>query len=47
MLTGKCDIGAEPSDASSGAWRSWRAHKIGYETAWNVMSLEGKLPSCN
>lgn len=47
LLTGKCDLGEEPTDTSSGAWRSWRAHKVGYETAWNIMTLEAKLPDCN
>lgn len=47
LLTGKCDLGAEPADTSSGEWRSWRAHKLGYETAWNLMTLEGKIPDCD
>lgn len=46
MLTGSCDLGPEPMDKASGAWKSWAAHKIGYETAWNLMYLEGKAPSC-
>ncbi len=46
LLTGNCDLGAEPADTTSGAWRSWAAHKIGYETAWNVMYLDGNAPSC-
>lgn len=45
-LTGGCDLGAEPSDTSSGEWKSWAAHKVGYETAWNLMYLEGKVPDC-
>ncbi|WP_346883708.1 hypothetical protein [uncultured Algibacter sp.] len=47
LLTGKCDLGEEPTDASSGAWRAWSAHKVGYETAWNLMTLQGKIPDCN
>nr|WP_298926486.1 hypothetical protein [uncultured Allomuricauda sp.] len=47
LLTGKCNLGVEPTDISSAAWRSWRAHKLGYETAWNLMFLEGKVPECN
>ena len=31
-----------PTDSAQ--WRSWMAHKIGYETAWNVMHLEGISP---
>ena len=47
LLTGKCRLGVEPSDTSSDAWRSWRAHKLGYETAWNLISLEGRVPECD
>jgi len=46
LLTGKCDLGAEPMDAASAEWKSWRAHKLGYETAWNLMHLEGEAPKC-
>lgn len=46
LLTGNCDLGAEPADKTSGEWKSWAAHKIGYETAWNLMYLDGKAPSC-
>ncbi len=47
LLTGKCDLGEEPMDTASAAWRSWRAHKLGYETAWTLRSLEGDVPECN
>ena len=47
LLTGKCHLDTEPADSSSEAWRSWRAHKLGYETAWTLMTLQGKVPECN
>jgi hypothetical protein len=31
-----------PTD--SAAWRSWMSHKIGYETAWNVMYMNAQTP---
>lgn len=46
LLTGSCDLGPEPMDTDSSDWRAWAAHKIGYETAWNVMFLDGNAPSC-
>ncbi|MFT6781967.1 MAG: hypothetical protein ACJA1A_001893 [Saprospiraceae bacterium] len=46
-LTGNCAMGEEPSDQTSDQWRTWMAHKIGYETAWNLMYLEGAAPNCN
>ena len=46
LLTGSCDLGDEPTDKTSAAWKSWAAHRIGYETAWNLMYLDGKAPSC-
>lgn len=46
LLTGNCDLGAEPTDKTSTQWKSWAAHKVGYETAWNLMYLDGKSPSC-
>ncbi|MFK7811320.1 MAG: hypothetical protein AB8B59_02430 [Maribacter sp.] len=46
MLTGECDLGVEPTDKTSSEWKSWAAHKIGYETAWNLMYLNSKAPSC-
>ncbi|WP_339627333.1 hypothetical protein [uncultured Maribacter sp.] len=47
LLTGTCALGTEPTDTSSEAWRSWSAHKLGYETAWTLMTLEGRVPECN
>jgi hypothetical protein len=47
LLTGLCDVGEEPSDSSSAAWRTWVCHKIGYETAWTLMYLEGVAPDCS
>ncbi|MDB4292427.1 hypothetical protein N9954_03410 [Maribacter sp.] len=46
LLTGSCDLGEEPADTASAEWKSWASHKIGYETAWNLMYLDGKAPSC-
>ncbi len=46
LLTGDCALGDEPADKSSAAWNSWMAHKIGYETAWNLMYMEA-APPCN
>lgn len=46
MLTGDCALGSEPADTSSNAWQQWMAHKIGYETAYTVMYLNG-VPACN
>jgi hypothetical protein len=31
----------EPSDVTSTEWRTWKAHQIGYRTAWNLMYMEG------
>lgn len=47
LLTGLCDVGEEPADPSSAAWRTWVCHKIGYETAWTLMYLEGAAPDCS
>lgn len=44
LLTGHCAVGTEPEDSSSEEWRSWLAHKTGYETAWTVMHLSGAPP---
>ena len=45
LLTGQCALGQEPGERDSAAWRSWRAHQIGYQTAWTLMTLEA-APSC-
>jgi len=44
LLTGHCALDDEPTDTSSLEWSEWMAHKIGYETAWNVMHLSGTAP---
>jgi hypothetical protein len=44
LLTGHCALDAEPADPTSGAWKQWMAHKLGYETAWTLMYLRGKAP---
>lgn len=46
MLTSNCDLEEEPTDTASAEWKSWAAHKVGYETAWNLMYLDGNAPSC-
>jgi hypothetical protein len=46
LLTGKCVLGAEPSELDSAEWRTWMAHKIGYQTAWTLMHLEA-APDCD
>ncbi len=45
LLTGKCVLGEEPADRDSGEWKSWTAHRIGYETAWTLMHLQA-APAC-
>ncbi len=44
MLTGHCALPDEPADQDSNEWRSWIAHKVGYETAWQLMHLTGTAP---
>ncbi|MEM6770279.1 MAG: T9SS type A sorting domain-containing protein, partial [Bacteroidota bacterium] len=45
LLTGDCAVGEEPADPNSSAWRTWMSHKIGYETAWTMMTFSG-IPPC-
>ena len=47
LITGSCVVGEEPTDANSEEWNTWMSHKIGFETAWNLMYLEGEAPSCS
>jgi len=44
LLTGHCAVSDEPEARESPEWRSWRAHKTGYETAWEIMHLSGTAP---
>ena len=46
LLTGQCVVGEEPTDRDSSEWRTWTAHRIGYETAWTLMHLEA-APLCS
>ncbi len=47
ILTNDCTLPPAPNVCSdSTQWRSWMAHKVGQETAWNVMYLQG-ANSCN
>ena len=46
VLTGDCAAHEEPIDQDSDEWRTWMAHKIGYETAWTLMYMEGFSPDC-
>jgi hypothetical protein len=47
ILNGTCVLADEPSDPTSEAWKTWMSHKIGFETAWTMMYLEGSIPACN
>lgn len=47
LLTGDCALADEPSDRASDEWKAWKAHKIGYETAYTLMTLNGNVPECN
>jgi len=47
ILNGTCVLGEEPENQDSNDWKSWMSHKIGYETAWNLMYLEGSTPECS
>jgi hypothetical protein len=44
LLSGDCALEGDTIPSDSTEWRTWMAHKIGYETAWNVMHLEGISP---
>ncbi|MFT5265384.1 MAG: hypothetical protein ACI9XO_002780 [Paraglaciecola sp.] len=47
LLTSNCSVGEEPAEQDSDEWRTWMAHKIGYETAWTLMYLNGAAPDCS
>jgi len=40
ILTNKCALGIEPSDSATSEWKTWKAHKVGCDTAWTLMYLE-------
>ena len=44
VLTGDCALGEEPTDADSAEWSTWAAHRIGCDTAWTFMHLQGVRP---
>ncbi|PID67942.1 MAG: hypothetical protein CR968_04215 [Flavobacteriia bacterium] len=44
LLTGDYVLGEEPEDRNSNAWKAWMSHKIGYETAYTLMTLKGIPP---
>lgn len=44
ILTDDCALTKAPMPTDSAAWRSWMSHKIGYETAWNVMYMNAQTP---
>lgn len=44
LLTSQCALGEEPEDSTTSDWSTWRAHKIGCDTAWTMMSLDGRSP---
>ena len=41
MLTSQCALGEEPNDGESAEWTTWNAHRIGCNTAWTLMTLQG------
>ncbi len=43
-LSEDCALAAVSPPSDSVAWRTWMAHKIGYETAWTLMHLEANNP---
>ncbi|MEO0873905.1 MAG: putative metal-binding motif-containing protein, partial [Bacteroidota bacterium] len=47
ILTGNCALGDEPEEQNSEEWRTWMAHKIGFETAWTLMYMKGDVPACS
>ncbi|WGH74996.1 hypothetical protein P8625_13075 [Tenacibaculum tangerinum] len=46
LLTGDCVLGEEPADKNSTQWKEWVSHKVGYETAYTLMTLKA-APNCN
>lgn len=44
LLTNQCSLGGEPVDTSTAEWNTWNAHKIGCDTAWELMYLEDGYP---
>ena len=44
LLTGSCALGEEPEDVASEAWATWRAHKVGCDTAWTMSTLQDGSP---
>ncbi|MFQ3325579.1 MAG: hypothetical protein ACJASM_002877 [Salibacteraceae bacterium] len=44
LLSSDCALAGDSMPTDSAQWRSWMAHKIGYETAWNLMYQEGITP---
>ena len=47
LLTGDCALAKEPIDQNSLEWSIWLSTKVGYETAYTLMYLDGTLPGCN
>lgn len=47
VLNGTCALGEEPAEQDSDEWRTWKSHKIGFETAWTLMYIEGTVPDCS
>ena len=44
VLTSDNVLGEEPTDKETDEWRTWVAHKIGYETAINLVYFKGLTP---
>ncbi len=47
ILTSDCALEGDLMPLDSVGWRTWMAHKIGYETAWNVMHMNAISPCYN
>ena len=44
LLTGRCPVGDEPADRASEAWQNWFCRKTGYEIAWQLASMNARVP---
>lgn len=44
LLSGRCPVGAEPSNTNSVDWQNWFCRKTGYEIAWQLATLNSRVP---
>ena len=44
LLTDRCALGEEPAETESAEWNTWMSHKIGCNTAWDLMYMEESYP---